>query len=150
MRWSELFSRETDQLWMDCENVAVDGRSLPGTPRLQFYYNRLIAGDETLELEKLDAIAGTTSAITIPREAMGFGDVKFIAAIGAFLGWKAVFFTVTTASILGAVIGVLAIALGRREWSAKIPFGPYLAFGALSWMFFGEVFLSWYARLMTP
>ncbi len=86
----------------------------------------------------------------VPREAMGFGDVKFIAAIGAFLGWKAVFFTILAASTLGAVIGLLTIAVGKREWSAKIPFGPYLAFAALVWIFIEPQTVDWYWRMVAP
>jgi leader peptidase (prepilin peptidase)/N-methyltransferase len=40
--------------------------------------------------------------------------------------------------------------LGKRAWSAKIPFGPYLALGALVWMFFGTALVSWYAGLLAP
>ena len=81
---------------------------------------------------------------------MGFGDVKFIAAIGAFLGWKAVIFTIMAASTVGAMVGVATIAAGRREWSAKIPFGPYLALGALVWLFHGPELVQWYWTLMLP
>jgi leader peptidase (prepilin peptidase)/N-methyltransferase len=42
------------------------------------------------------------------------------------------------------------MALGRRAWSAKIPFGPYLALGALIWMFAGQRLLAWYVDLLTP
>src|SRR5581483_8763058 len=115
-----------------------------------FFYNRLVTDGGEFELEKLDTISGTVFEIVIPREAMGFGDVKFIACIGAFLGWQAVFFTIMTASVLGAVVGVVTIALGHREWSAKIPFGPYLAFGALLWLFAGWEIVEWYVRLMAP
>ena len=66
--------------------------------------------------------------------------------IGAFLGWKAVAFTIMSASTIGAVVGLFTIAIGRREWSAKIPFGPYLAFGALIWLFTGPEWIQWYWR----
>jgi hypothetical protein len=69
--------------------------------------------------------------IIIPREAMGFGDVKFIAAIGAFLGWKAVFFTVLACLDHRCNHRAGNHRFGQREWSAKIPFGPYLAFGRI-------------------
>ena len=107
-------------------------------------------GEKSWELNKLDTISGSVKAVTIPREAMGFGDVKFIAAIGAFLGWKAVLFTVMAGSSFGAIIGLATIAVGKREWSAKIPFGPYLALGALVWLFAGPQLLAWYWSLSQP
>jgi leader peptidase (prepilin peptidase)/N-methyltransferase len=75
---------------------------------------------------------------------MGFGDVKFIACIGAFLGWQAVLFTVFAASMIGLVFGTITIAIGRRELSTKIPFGPYLSAGALLWLFSGRELVAWY------
>lgn len=144
--WSEFFSRESDRMIMQCTEAEVAGRKWENA-ELEFHYNRLKIGSETWQLMDLDLIQGSLREIVIPREAMGFGDVKFIAAIGAFLGWKAVFFTVLSASSIGAVVGVAAIALGRREWSAKLPFGPYLALGALLWMFAGPDLVAWYLGL---
>jgi len=48
------------------------------------------------------------------------------------------------------VVGLTSMLLGRREWSAKIPFGPYLALGALIWMFFGGQLVAWYVGLLEP
>jgi leader peptidase (prepilin peptidase)/N-methyltransferase len=147
--WSEFFARESDQMRLHCPEAKVDGETFSDA-LLVFHYNRLTIGERTWELIKVDEISGHAREIVIPREAMGFGDVKFIAAIGAFLGWKAVFFTVLAASTLGAVIGLATIAVGRRDWSAKIPFGPYLALGALIWLFAGPQIVAWYWRLATP
>jgi leader peptidase (prepilin peptidase) / N-methyltransferase len=72
------------------------------------------------------------------------GDVKLIAAIGAFGGWQGVLFTIAAASFLGAVFGIAAIALGKRDRSARIPFGPYLAMAAVIWFFWGDLVVSWY------
>jgi leader peptidase (prepilin peptidase)/N-methyltransferase len=48
------------------------------------------------------------------------------------------------------VIGLVTLVVGKPVWSAKLPFGPYLAFGALAWMFFGEIVLRWYGTLLSP
>ena len=66
------------------------------------------------------------------REAMGFGDVKLMAMIGAFLGWQAALLTMFLGCLLGAIVGGIGAALGR---GTQIPFGPYLALGALLAMF---------------
>jgi len=81
---------------------------------------------------------------------MGRGDLKFLAAIGAFLGWRAVLFSLFAGSLLGSIIGLITLIVGKRVWSAKLPFGPYLAFGAVSWIFFGDTFLHWYAGFLSP
>jgi leader peptidase (prepilin peptidase)/N-methyltransferase len=81
---------------------------------------------------------------------MGRGDLKFLAAIGAFLGWRAVLFSLFAGSLLGSLIGLVTLVVGKPVWSAKLPFGPYLAFGALAWMFFGETILRWYGTLLSP
>ena len=82
-------------------------------------------------LDKIDRITGTVRELQIPREAMGRGDLKFLAAIGAFLGWRAVLFSIFAGSLLGSLVGLTTLVIGKRVWSAKLPFGPYLAAGAL-------------------
>jgi len=95
-------------------------------------------------------ISGVARSLLIPREAMGRGDLKFLAAIGAFLGWRAVLFSVFAGSLLGSIIGLITLVVGKRVWAAKLPFGPYLAFGAVSWMFLGDTFLRWYGGWLNP
>jgi leader peptidase (prepilin peptidase) / N-methyltransferase len=147
--WSDNFARESDQLILECDEVAIDGRPL-GAQSLRFHYNRVAFGSEELQLDTLNSITGVVRELMIPREAMGRGDLKFLAAIGAFLGWRAVLCSIFAGSLLGSLVGVVTLVIGKRVWSAKLPFGPYLAAGALIWMFFGEALVSWYMTLLDP
>jgi leader peptidase (prepilin peptidase)/N-methyltransferase len=104
-------------------------------------------GGVTRQLEEVQHMAGRMTKAVVPREAMGLGDVKFMGLVGAFLGWKAVLFTLFSASIVGSVVAVVMIIIKRREWAARIPFGPYLALGSLLWVFIGPAFLNWYLAL---
>lgn len=74
------------------------------------------------------------------REALGWGDVKFLGAVGACLGFRACFFTVLFGSLAGAIAGPLILLLGKGEnkWKSAIAFGPYLAIAALAWILVGE------------
>ncbi len=147
--WSDTFARDDDRLTLDAAQAEVDGEPFTDA-QLIFHHETLTIAGRTWQLEKVDVIRGEARALVIPREAMGFGDVKFIASIGAFLGWKAVAFTIMSASTVGAIVGLASIAIGRREFSAKIPFGPYLALGALLWIFCGPELVRWYLQTLAP
>ena len=79
--------------------------------------------------------------IVLPREAMGLGDVKFMAAIGAFLGWPAVVFSLAFSSVIGSIVGVTLILTRKRDWSSRLPYGPYIALAAVIWIFGGWVWV---------
>lgn len=81
------------------------------------------------------------------REGMGGGDVKLLAMIGAFLGWQSVPFTLFIASCAGSLIGVFVMARRHADSQLALPFGPFLAFGAVSYLFFGERVINWYLGL---
>ena len=150
MLWSDIFSREKDQLIMETEEPCADDQPLEETHTLRFFYDRLVLPGREILLDTLTTISGKVRSIVVPREAMGFGDVKFIACIGAFLGWKAVLFTIGSASAIGAVAGVGLILAGRRDASGRIPFGPYLALGALLWILAGPALIAWYTGFFRP
>ncbi len=88
--------------------------------------------------------------IAFRKEAMGLGDVKFLGAIGAFWGWKAVFFTLVMGAFAGSVVGIALLALGKGKLGSRIPFGPYLALGAFVWLFWGPSLWGAYMRLLLP
>jgi leader peptidase (prepilin peptidase)/N-methyltransferase len=101
-----------------------------------------------LQLDDVNEISGTATELQIPREAMGRGDLKFLASIGAFLGSQAVLFSIFAGSLLGSIVGLVTLVVGKRMWSTKLPFGPYLALGALTWMFYGRALIQWYLGLL--
>ena len=146
MWWDELFSSENDVISMDCARLEFEGKVREDI-ELRSHYEELELDGEPHDLNKVTSFRGMVRRISWKRDAMGFGDVKFMACIGAFLGWKAVLFTVMSASVIGAVIGGLTVLIGRREWSARIPFGPYLSIGALVWLFTGPELLKWWLAL---
>ena len=78
------------------------------------------------------------------KEGLGGGDIKLLAMIGAFLGWPGVVFTVLAASLVGTVVGVVIMWRSRKGLGAMLPFGPFLASGAVSYLFWGEEFYRWY------
>ncbi len=80
----------------------------------------------------------------VSRGGMGGGDIKMMAMVGALMGWKAVFLTLFLGSFTGAVFGLFLMVARGKGRKTKIPFGPFLAFGAVVTMFFGQEILSWY------
>lgn len=82
------------------------------------------------------------------KEGMGGGDVKLLAMIGAFLGWKGVLFTVFSGSLIGTIIGVTIMIAQGKDSKYAIPFGPFLSMGALLYLFFGEQILYWYLGML--
>jgi leader peptidase (prepilin peptidase)/N-methyltransferase len=77
--------------------------------------------------------------------AMGFGDVKLAAVLGAMLGWQSLLVALLLSFVLGAVGGVTATALGGGR---QVPFGPYLALGGVLALLYGPALIRWYAGLL--
>jgi len=98
----------------------------------------LLAGGGSLYL-----VAFVYEALT-KREGMGGGDVKLLAMIGAWLGWKAILFTLFFASLSGTFIGGAVMLIQREGRLYAIPFGPFLAFSGLAYVFLGPELIAWY------
>ena len=82
------------------------------------------------------------------EEGMGMGDVNMLAMVGAFLGWQGVLVTFALASVAGALCGLALLAGGRLELRGRLPFGLFLALGALAALFFGDRLIAAYAGLL--
>ena len=77
-------------------------------------------------------------------EGMGGGDVKLLAMIGAFLGWKFVFLTIFISSLIGSICGIIDMIAKGKDFRHMIPFGPYLCLGAVISLFYGAKISTWY------
>ena len=82
------------------------------------------------------------------QDAMGFGDVKLLGAVGAYMGYKAVFFVILISSFTGAAVGLTLVLVRSKGWQSRIPYGPYLALGAVLWMLCGDLLWDWYIGLL--
>ena len=82
------------------------------------------------------------------REGMGGGDVKLLAMIGAFLGWKCIPLVIFLSAAAGSIIGIIIIALNHGNRRSAIPYGPFLAAGAVTYLFAGEKLMQWYINLL--
>jgi leader peptidase (prepilin peptidase)/N-methyltransferase len=78
------------------------------------------------------------------QEGMGGGDVKMLAMIGAFLGWQLVIVTLVLSSVAGSLVGLLVLAIKRGGLKHALPYGTFLALGALAASLFGERLVAWY------
>jgi leader peptidase (prepilin peptidase)/N-methyltransferase len=79
------------------------------------------------------------------EEGLGMGDVKMLAMIGAFLGWKLMLVTLVLSSFLGSFIGIAMIVLKKGDMKYALPFGTFLAIGAIVASVSGDAILRWYS-----
>lgn len=80
------------------------------------------------------------------REGMGGGDIKLLAMIGAFIGWQGVLFTIFVASFTGTLTGIALMFRRAGGMKLAVPFGPFLAVGAIAYLFIGPDVMEWYIR----
>lgn len=78
------------------------------------------------------------------KEGMGYGDFKLMALLGAWAGWQMLPFIVLASSLLGAVVGLVLLALNRKQMSTPIPFGPYIVItGWIALLWGGQITASY-------
>jgi leader peptidase (prepilin peptidase)/N-methyltransferase len=134
--YEELFYRPNDTIQLEAEQVELIDRCYRKV-EIRLQPRQLRIGQDAFEPEKVPHMEAVADHIVLPREAMGLGDVKFMAAIGAFLGWPAVVYSLALSSIIGSLVGVALILLRKRDWSARLQYGPFIALAAVIWIFGG-------------
>jgi leader peptidase (prepilin peptidase)/N-methyltransferase len=86
--------------------------------------------------------------IIAKKEGMGGGDIKLLAMIGAFLGPKGVIFTIFISSVVGSLTGIILMFYMKKNMKMAVPFGPFLAIGAMAYIFFGPELINWYFNIL--
>ncbi len=124
--------------------------SLPGI--IIFFIASLAVPSITIKESLIGMVAGGGILFLIAelywritgKEGMGGGDVKLLAMIGALTGWKGVLFTIFVSSASGSLVGLVVMMIQGRNLKLAIPFGPFLSFGAVVYVFFGPEVIQWY------
>ena len=102
----------------------------------------ILAGGGTLYL------IGIIGSFAMKKEAMGGGDIKLMAFVGALWGWEVASVAIMVAAFAGTIAGGVMMLLKKLDEDHKIPFGPYLAFGIIIALFWGESLLNWYLKFI--
>jgi len=131
--WWDIFSRKSDRLVVDATEVVVDGEETGAGELIIRETGIELSDGRSFELESMVSLSGRAKGVVIPREAMGMGDVHLLGMVGAFFGWSGVFFSLFAASLFA----LFAALIGRVGFGKQLPFGPFIAMGAVSWMFGG-------------
>ncbi|MGB9602584.1 MAG: prepilin peptidase [Limisphaerales bacterium] len=139
--YGEIFSRKSDTIRFVAKRLELPDRCY-WQVEVKLSPEKLIIGKEEYEPESVVFMEATIDELILPREAMGFGDVKFMAAIGAFTGWKGVLFSLCLSSIIGAVFGAALMLAGLKERSSRIPYGPFISLATIIWLLYGEEVLK--------
>jgi len=143
--YDEVFNRPSDTVHLHARTVELVDRCYREV-EIRLSSSTLQIGDDKLNPEEVPCMEAVTDRIMLPREAMGLGDLKFMAAIGAFLGWQGVLFSLFLSSALGSVVGLSLAAVGRMP--KRLAYGPYISIAAALWIFAGHPIAAWYMRLM--
>jgi len=145
--YGDMLYRDTDVIHLYAKTIEL--------PEICFFQKdvtlcakELVVGDQKFNPEEVKHMELVTSELILPREAMGLGDVKFMAAIGAFLGWQASIFSFFGAAVVGSIIGIPLLLTKKTERGGRIPLGPFLALAATIWIFLPAHFQQfWFQQL---
>jgi leader peptidase (prepilin peptidase) / N-methyltransferase len=134
--------------------IDLDHQIIPDRITLPGMVVGLVASAVILPLGFLNALIGLLLGGSLfygvamaSRGGMGGGDIKLIAMIGAFLGWREALLTIFIGALAGSVIGLFLIAFRGKSRKYPVPFGPFLSLGAVISLFSGSAIWAWYHRL---
>lgn len=91
---------------------------------------------------------GAMGSVLFKKEAMGGGDIKMMAMVGAFVGWQGVLLTIFLGALLGSLI-FLPLQMVRGDRDKQVPFGVFLSLGAAATYLFGQAIITWYGHYLT-
>jgi leader peptidase (prepilin peptidase)/N-methyltransferase len=135
--------------FIDLEHQIIpDVISLPGIPL--FAIAAVLVMDITVVESLIGVLIGGGVLFAIAfgyelitkREGMGGGDIKLLAMIGGFFGWKSLIFILLVSSFVGAIIGISVILFKGQDMKYALPFGPFLSIAAVAYIFWGTHFLN--------
>jgi leader peptidase (prepilin peptidase)/N-methyltransferase len=131
--------------------IIPDILTLPGIPI--FFLAAIFLLDRPWNLPWLEALLGLLIGggilftiafvyeLISKREGMGGGDIKLLAMIGGFLGWKSLIFILLFSSFSGAIVGITAMIIKKQDMKYAVPFGPFLSAAAVAYLFWGDAFM---------
>ena len=134
--------------------IIPDAISLPGIPL--FFGLAFLVPNMTWQESAMGIAVGGGSLWLVAfiyerltgNTGMGGGDVKLLAMMGAFIGWKGVLFTVFFSSLTGSVIGITLMLIQKGNMKLAIPYGPFLATGGIVYTLWGVPLIVWYWGIM--
>jgi len=139
--------------------IDIDTQLLPDSMTLPLLWLGLIANSIGLYTELSTALWGAIFGyvslwsvfwvfkIITKKEGMGYGDFKLLAALGAWMGWQAIPMIILLSSFVGAIVGIIGIAILGRDKNIPIPFGPYLATAGWITFMWGDSIADTYFKL---
>ena len=136
--------------------IIPDILTLPGIPI--FFLAAIFLLDRPWKIPWLEALLGLLIGggilfliafvyeLISKREGMGGGDIKLLAMIGGFFGWKSLIFILLFSSFSGAIVGITAMIIKKQDMKYAVPFGPFLSAAAVAYLFWGDTFMRLLVR----
>jgi len=140
--------------------IDIDHQIIPDAITLPGMVIGILAASTVLSTGWADSVLGlllggglfyliaVLSEVLLKKEGMGGGDIKLIAMIGAFLGWRQMLLTIFLGALSGALIGLFLVFVRGRSRAEPIPFGPFLSLGAIVALFWGQALVDGYLALL--